>query len=95
MSKRVRVGVVGVGYFGRFHAKHYARHPRADLVAIADNNAATAAEVATEYGCKAVSDHRQLIGQVDAVSIAVPTPDHFAVASELWRLASMCLSRNR
>lgn len=83
MAKRLRVGVVGVGYFGRFHAAHYARHPRAQLVAVADIDKPAADEVAHQHGCMSVSDYRQLIDHVDAVSIAVPTPEHFAVASEL------------
>lgn len=83
MGRRIRVGVVGVGYFGRFHAAHYARHPRADLVAIADVARTAAEAVAQQHGCAAVTDYRDLVGLVDAVSVAVPTPEHFAVANEL------------
>ena len=83
MTRRIRVGVVGVGYFGRFHAAHYSRHPRAHLVAVAATNRTVAETVAREFGCLAVRAHRQIIGRVDAVSIAVPTPEHHAIASEL------------
>ena len=83
MSPPIRVAVIGVGYFGRFHAKHYAASPEAQLVAVADVNEARALEVAEEFGCEAVQDHHSLLGRVDAVSVAVPTPEHFAVAKAL------------
>ena len=83
MTKRVRVAVVGVGYFGRFHAKHYAANPNAELVAVADTDAGTGRAVAREFGCEAVADYRQLIGRIDAASIAAPTPEHFGIARDL------------
>ena len=56
MADRVRVAVVGSGYFGRFHANHYARNDRADLVAIVDSDAERARAVAAEFGGEAVTD---------------------------------------
>jgi predicted dehydrogenase len=83
MANPVRAAVVGAGYFGRFHANHYARNPRSELVAIVDADAERAAAVAAEFGGEPVSDYRRIIGKVDAVSVAVPTPLHYAVAREL------------
>lgn len=40
MAERIRTAVVGTGYFGRFHANHYARNPRAELVAVVDRDEA-------------------------------------------------------
>ena len=82
-SKPIRVAVVGTGHFGRYHAKHYAQNPHAELVAVVDSNPETADAVAREFGCAALYDHRDLIGRVDAASVVVPTSLHFAVASEL------------
>ncbi|MGH6803124.1 MAG: Gfo/Idh/MocA family oxidoreductase, partial [Methyloceanibacter sp.] len=48
MADQVRVAVVGSGYFGRFHADHYARNPRAELVAVVDTDADRARAVAAE-----------------------------------------------
>ncbi len=79
-STRVRVGVVGVGYLGRFHARIYASMPQVELVGVADINAAAAREVAEQYRCQAFTDPNALLGQVDAVSIVVPTSLHLAVA---------------
>ena len=75
--------MVGTGYFGRFHANHYARNPRAQLVAVVDTDAARAATVATEFGAEAATDYRSLLGRVDAASIAVPTPLHYDIARAL------------
>ncbi|MEA3640352.1 MAG: Gfo/Idh/MocA family oxidoreductase [Lamprobacter sp.] len=76
----LRVGVVGVGYLGRFHALIYARLAQVELVGVCDTNAERAATVAAEAGCAAWDDPLALIGRVDAVSIAVPTSAHHAVA---------------
>ena len=76
----LRVGVVGVGYLGRFHALIHARHPEVDLVGVVDTNPDTARAVAAEAGCEAFSDAAALLGKVDAVSIVVPTTAHLAVA---------------
>lgn len=79
--KKIRCAVVGVGYLGRFHAQKYAQLPQAELVAVSDNDAARAAEIAREQGVQAYTDYQSLLGQVDAVSIATPTLSHYAVAS--------------
>jgi hypothetical protein len=74
--------VVGVGYLGRFHAQKYARLPEANLVSVVDINSRRADEVAAEVGTQALTDYRDLIGKVDAISIATPTSQHFAIAKE-------------
>jgi predicted dehydrogenase len=76
----IRVGVVGLGAFGRHHVRHYAAHGAADLVAVADVDAARAGEAAALHGCAGLADWREMIGKVDAVSIAVPASAHAAVA---------------
>jgi predicted dehydrogenase len=76
----IRVGVVGVGYLGRFHSLIYSRLPQANLVGVCDTDAARAATVAREAGCDGWDDPLALLGRVDAVSIAVPTAAHLEVA---------------
>ncbi len=80
--KRVRTAVIGVGYLGRFHAQKYASLPDSELVAVVDAEPEARARVAGELGCRAVADYRELLGEVDAVSIATPTPLHFPIASD-------------
>lgn len=79
MGDTVRVGVVGVGHLGRFHAQKYAAMEQVHLVGLADIDQGRVEAVAGEVGCAAYTDVRQLVGQVDAVSIATPTTNHFEV----------------
>jgi predicted dehydrogenase len=78
----LRAGVIGVGYLGRFHAQKYAALENVDLVGIADVSRERAEEVAAEVGTTAFTDYRELLGQVDLVSIVVPTQYHFPVAKD-------------
>ena len=80
--KNIRVGVIGVGYLGRFHAHKYAALPEVTMVGVADPDAKQAAKVAAECGCQSFADYHQLLPLVDAVSIAVPTSLHCLVAGE-------------
>ena len=83
MADKIRTAVVGTGYFGRFHANHYAKNPRAELVAVVDTDEARARAIAEEFGAEPVTDLREIFGRVDAVSVAVPTPAHYAVARDV------------
>lgn len=83
MADQIRTAVVGTGYFGRFHANHYTKNPDAKLVAVVDSDPERAKAMAEEFGCEAVTDHRDIYGKVDAASVAVPTPFHFDVARDL------------
>ncbi len=83
MADQIRVAVVGAGYFGRFHADHYSRNPRAKLIAVVDTSPERAKAVATEFCAEPLSDYREIIGKVDAVSVAVPTPLHYGIAQAL------------
>ena len=74
--------VVGVGYLGKFHAEKYAALPECDLVAVVDSNPDVANAVAAKNHTRALTDYRQLLGQVEAVSIVVPTSLHFEVARD-------------
>ena len=78
---RIRTAVVGVGYLGRFHAQKYAALPEAELVGVADSDGEACARVARELGVRACGDYRELLGQVDAVSVVTPTPTHAPIAS--------------
>jgi len=80
VTHELRTAVVGVGYLGQFHAEKYAMLPNSELVAVVDLDRERAAAVAGKLGTQACTDYREIIDQVDAVSIAVPTRFHFEVA---------------
>ncbi len=84
-SRPVRVAVVGSGYLGRYHAEKYAGLDGVALVGIADIESEKAAEVAAHCRTRAFPRHEALIGRVDAVSIVVPTPAHYAIARDFLK----------
>jgi predicted dehydrogenase len=79
----LRTAVIGVGYLGRFHAQKYAQLSGSKLIAVVDADAQAAAKVGAEVGAPALQDYRQILDQVDAVSLAVPTPLHHSIGREL------------
>ena len=80
--KKIRVGVVGVGYLGKFHAEKYSQMSTVDLVGVVDTNPSKAQEIANQVDASAFTRYDQLFGNVDAVSIAVPTPMHYAIGHD-------------
>jgi len=65
---------------GSFHAQKFAAIDTARLVAVVDIDERAAAAAAEACGCRALTDYRQVMDQVEAVSIAVPTRRHFEIA---------------
>ena len=78
--KKLRVGVIGTGYLGKFHAEKYADMEDAELVGVVDINQKAAVEIAKKHGVKAYFSPDEILGKVDAVSIVVPTPLHYQVS---------------
>ena len=78
----LRCAVIGVGYLGKFHAQKYAALPDCELVAVVDSNADNAKAIAEQNQTLALTDYREVLGQVDAVSIVTPTTQHFKVARD-------------
>ncbi len=78
-NRPLAVGVVGVGALGFHHARLYGTMPDVRLAGIYDARPARAAEVAQQLGTKAFGSAAELLDQVDAVSIVVPTPAHHDV----------------
>ena len=75
-----RLGVIGVGHLGRHHARILSAMPEARLTAVVDTNEGRAAEIASASGTAALTDYRDLLGQVDGVVVAVPTELHAEIA---------------
>ncbi len=85
LSSPTRVAVVGVGALGEHHARIYANLPQANLVAVGDIRSERAERIAHLYGCRACHDYREILDEVEAVSLAVPTRDHASIGTILLK----------
>jgi predicted dehydrogenase len=83
--RKIRAAVIGAGYLGRFHAQKYAQLPDCELVGVVDTQEPAAIALATQLATRAYQDHHGLLGEVDAVSIATPTPTHCDIALDFLR----------
>ena len=82
MTDKLKAGVIGVGYLGRFHAEKFAALPEVDLVGVADLDADRTEAIAATLSARAVSDYRELLPLVSLVSVAVTTSEHYAVVKD-------------
>jgi myo-inositol 2-dehydrogenase / D-chiro-inositol 1-dehydrogenase len=79
---RLRLGVIGVGRIGAFHARTLLSVATVESVSLGDLDAARAACLAAELGAGAASTPEALVeGGIDALVIAAPTPAHRALLS--------------
>ena len=74
--------VIGAGYLGRFHAQKFAALEACRLEAVVDPDREAAQRSAEPAGARALTDYRELLGRVDAVSIAAPTSLHHRIARD-------------
>ena len=80
MPDPLRTAVVGIGHLGRHHARLLAAMDGVSLVAVVDTVLARAEDAAATTGARAITDYREVLSDVDAVVIAVPTEIHRAIA---------------
>jgi len=88
---KLRTAVVGVGYLGRFHAQKHRALDNVELVAVCDRDLERGRAVAAEVQTSAVGDYRDLVGKVDAVTIAATTAEHFEIARFFLEHGVHCL----
>lgn len=81
-KKKIKVGVVGIGHLGNYHLQKYRLLEACEIIAVADVSVERAQKAADIYQCAAFTDHRSMIGKVDAVSVAVPTGEHHKIARD-------------
>ncbi len=80
--EKIKVGVVGVGYLGKFHAEKYARMDDVELVGVVDRDPGKTQSVAHKFNTAAFTNYKNLIGKVDAVSVVTQTPYHFDISKD-------------
>jgi len=76
---KVRVGVIGVGHLGQHHARIYHELNDVELVGVVDIIPKVAKKIAKTNKTKAYTNYVDLLGKIDAVSIAVPTKHHYEI----------------
>jgi predicted dehydrogenase len=80
---KLRTTVIGAGKMGEIHARVYSELALSELVAIVDIDLDKAKRLAKKYHCEAMREAVEIIGKVDAATIAAPTTEHFALAKPL------------
>ena len=83
--KDIRIGVIGLGYLGKHHARILSQLENVSLKALIDEDFSIAESLSSQYGGKAFNDFRDAIELVDAFVIATPTSSHYSIAKECLR----------
>ena len=83
MNEALPVAVIGAGHMGRHHVRKYAEMDSAKLIAVVDANLERARELAEPLGVKYATELTPELGDVAAVSVAVPTVYHLRIATPL------------
>jgi len=79
----VRIGVIGAGGLGLHHVRILRDLQGPDFAGFYESRADRAQQVASELGVRAFPTLEALLDEVDAVTIVVPTPGHYAVAQQV------------
>jgi len=77
---KIRTAIIGAGKMGTIHAKVYDQLPQSDFIAVVDIDAERAERLAKQYNAGAFTDCADILGKVDAVTIATPTVTHLELA---------------
>ena len=72
----IKTGVIGVGHLGQHHVRIYSELPQTRLTGVADLDLDRGSEIGNRFGVDHFGDYRDLLDQVNAVSVAVPTLQH-------------------
>jgi predicted dehydrogenase len=79
--EKLKVGIAGVGKLGRYHGQNFLQIPTAQLIGVYDIDQERGNQIAEELGVKYFNKYQELLKNIDAVSIAVPTIRHYDLAS--------------
>ncbi len=88
---KVRTAVIGVGHLGRHHARWYKNIPESELVGLYDIVSDKSRQLADDLDVAAFDSLEDIYGKVDAVSIVVPTTEHYTVAKMILEQGINCL----
>jgi predicted dehydrogenase len=89
--KKMRFGVIGAGKIGTYHIRTLAKMPEVELVGVSDANLLQAQVLAWKYNSLAYKDFSDLLPQVDALVVAVPTEYHAEIAIKAMEAGVHCM----
>lgn len=78
----LKIGIVGVGKMGTFHARALEKMSEATLIGVYDVNPQQSQKIATDYHCQNFPTLQELFSKVDAVIVATPTESHYEIAKQ-------------
>ena len=90
-KKKLRFGVAGAGKLGTFHVRTLSKMADVELVGVCDTDPTRSQALAWKHNCVAYTNVDDLLGQVDAMVIAVPTEYHKLVAVKALNKGVHCL----
>ena len=79
INNKIRIGVIGLGYLGKFHYQKYKASKLANLTCVVDTNSDNFSDI-SENNVSKFEDYQEIVDKVDAVSIVTPTSTHFHIA---------------
>lgn len=77
-KQKIRIGVIGIGYLGKFHLEKFQKNKDCQLVWLIDKNIKNLKNYKDKYYVS--TNYKEIVDDVDAVSIVTPTVNHYEIA---------------
>ena len=77
-KQKIRIGVIGIGYLGKFHLEKFQKNKDCQLVWLIDKNIKNLKNYKNKYNVS--TNYKEIVNDVDAVSIVTPTVNHYEIA---------------
>lgn len=77
-KQKIRIGVIGIGYLGKFHLEKFQKNKDCQLVWLVDKNNKNLKNYKDKYNVS--TNYKEIVDDVDAVSIVTPTVNHYEIA---------------
>ena len=77
-KQKIRIGVIGIGYLGKFHLEKFQKNKDCQLVWLIDKNIKNLKNYKDKYYVS--TNYKEIVNDVDAVSIVTPTVNHYEIA---------------
>jgi len=86
--EKIKIGVIGTGHLGKLHAKMFSQIDSCELIGVYDIDSEKAKLTAQEFGTTTFEKPDDLLENVEAVSVAVTTSEHY-------NLVKHCLKKGK